>query len=149
MGKLATYLFIILGIMFVLYAAGITNTETNSLLTITSITNSTNGGTHDILQSIIPSKVLISIAILATASVIVAGYFGGTSAALTTILSAGMFSALSLFAADFYWIVRKVGSSCVAGAICGDWVYWLIATIFIPIAIMYVIAVFEWILGDH
>jgi len=151
MGKMIVYLTIISGIMILMYLSGAPVTSTNIMGQILNITSTGDVQSTPLYSTLLDSANSASgIAILAGIAVtITAGLFFGAGA-VTVIASAVLGGILGLFASDILSLVTLAGAECDPNvAFCGSWVYWIIFAICLPVLIGYIIAIFEWILGDH
>lgn len=143
MGRVFTMVIMSIALTVLLYAAGIT-TDSGSFSTI--FMNQIFSGA-DIEQTDLWVKIT---AALVTMGVIVgASTFIGNSGAGIAVAN-GIFAVyLMNFLMDFVYVITKARTYCGADSVlCADWVYWLIAIIFIPLLGGMTVALYEWVTGN-
>lgn len=139
MAKIFTYIIISVGLLLLLYIAGI-QTITGAVIAQLGISNTESLSGID--SSALGTKVAAIIAILiGTSTAIVIGTFGrssGDTIAWATVAS----SLLVLFTSEFCNIAIALAKETEA------WIGYLLFVIMAPFIVGYVIAIFDWIKGQ-
>jgi hypothetical protein len=136
MGKLTTYIMIMVGLILVFNLAGLT-TISGTILGQIGFTEPED--LADLEDSFLYTKILWGIAALSGLTIILIGTL--TRGTYITAIAAGIAEALLLlFVADLGLIAYTVGQN--AGV---EWLQWLTFTLMLPLMVDYVIATFDWI----
>lgn len=146
MAKLMVFLMIMAGIMLLLNVGGLQTTE-SFLLKSTGVTGDQTNPSTDPQSSSFYLALLIGIAVFTGAAAIFAGLIGSNNF-ISILGAATMATILGTFISDLVLLQVQAGKTCISGAICAEWVYWIVWVISIPIIIGYMISIFDWIRGN-
>jgi hypothetical protein len=142
MGRTFYFIVTAIALTVMLYVSGIT-TDSGSFSS--TFINQVLGN-NDVSSITFWSQITLAIAIM-TGGLVLASVAGNAS---TGIAAANGFLGVFLvnFVTDYFHVINKAKESCdSSGALCGEWVYWVISIIFIPIIGGFLFTMYEWVTG--
>lgn len=132
--KVFTYVFIISGIMTLLYFGGFTDLPTADL-----INSILSGGLSNIVTSSLYTKVTAALSFVVVGGSIIAGLFGKSfDFSIIKMGFVGWF--LGVFIVDLVWLYNKLSSQ-------GDFYTIIAGLIFVPLIIGFIISAIDWVTG--